>query len=75
MSYQNKNSTDNQKASGQQTTVIGLYGLPGSGKTFILDHLRQTLDRSLFTFYEGSEVISTVTPGGLKAFQHLEEHE
>ncbi|KAJ5110331.1 hypothetical protein NUU61_001588 [Penicillium alfredii] len=75
MSYQNKNSTDNQKASGQQPMVIGLYGLPGSGKTFILDHLRQTLDRSLFTLYEGSEVISTVTPGGLKAFQHLEEHE
>lgn len=70
-----KNCTDSQKVNGKQPIVIGLYGLPGSGKSFMLDHLRHTLDLSVFTFYEGSEVISSITPGGLEAFQQLEEHE
>ena len=55
--------------------VIGLYGLPGSGKTFLFDQLKQELGQNHFAFYEGSEVIAAIVPGGLDAFQKLEELE
>lgn len=53
--------------------VVGLYGVPGSGKTFLLNQLKQEVGREYFAFYEGSEVIAAVVPGGLDAFQKLEE--
>lgn len=55
--------------------IIGIYGLPGSGKTFQLRQLGLDLGQEHFNFYEGSEVIDSVTPGGLDAFQKLEWHE
>lgn len=62
--------TSNNKA-----IVIGLYGVPGSGKTFLLDQLKQKLGEERFAFYEGSQMIATVVPGGLGEFQKLEEPE
>lgn len=56
-----------------KTRVIGLYGIPGSGKTFLLSQLKQKLGQEHFAFYEGSEVIATLVPGGLEAFQKLKE--
>ncbi|KAI2709116.1 hypothetical protein CBS147332_6175 [Penicillium roqueforti] len=51
--------------------IIGLYGLPGSGKSFRLEELKTVLDNDKFAFYDGSNVIAPVTPGGLEAFQIL----
>lgn len=52
--------------------VIGIYGLPGSGKTSVLKALRQSHGNN-YIFTEGSEVISRVVRGGLKTFQALDE--
>ncbi|KAK6332932.1 hypothetical protein TWF718_010760 [Orbilia javanica] len=60
---------------GAKPTVIGIYGIPGSGKSFLLNQLRQELGPEEFEFYEGSEVIAGLVPGGLDAFKKLEEPE
>ncbi|PQE33783.1 uracil phosphoribosyltransferase protein [Rutstroemia sp. NJR-2017a WRK4] len=62
-------------ATSKRAVVVGLYGVPGCGKTFLLDQLKQELDREHFEFYEGSNMIASVVPGGLEAFQRLEEHD
>lgn len=55
--------------------VIGLYGVPGAGKTFLMNKLKQQLGEERFVFFEGSEVIASVTTGGLDAFKKLDESE
>lgn len=56
--------------------VVGIYGIPGSGKTFLLNKLTLELkDSGQFSFYEGSAMISSLVPGGLEAFQKLSEHD
>lgn len=50
-------------------TVVGLYGMPGCGKSFLLNQLKQELGQEHFAFYEGAKSINDVVPGGLKAFQ------
>ncbi|CAZ84860.1 unnamed protein product [Tuber melanosporum] len=55
--------------------VVGIYGVPGSGKTFLLDQLKQELGQDHFEFYEGSNMIANLVPGGLGAFQKLDEQE
>ena len=62
-------------ASNNKAVIIGLYGVPGSGKTFLLNQLKQELGEEHFAFYEGSGMISDVVPGGLDAFQKLKEQE
>ncbi len=64
-----------RSASDHKAVVVGLYGVPGSGKTFLLNQLKQELGQTHFAFYEGSEMIATVVPGGLDAFQSMEEQE
>ncbi|MCJ1360183.1 MAG: hypothetical protein MMC33_010186 [Icmadophila ericetorum] len=59
----------------QKPIVIGLYGVPGSGKTFLLGQLQQELGQENFTFYDGSKIIATVVPEGLGAFQQMKEAE
>ncbi|WYZ43568.1 hypothetical protein EsH8_VII_000004 [Colletotrichum jinshuiense] len=54
-------------------TVVGLYGVPGCGKSFLLDQLRSKLDHEHFRFFEGSEVIDGVVPGGLEVFKWSED--
>ncbi|KAF8848881.1 hypothetical protein BDZ45DRAFT_605209 [Acephala macrosclerotiorum] len=56
-----------------KAVVVGLYGVPGSGKTFLLDQLKEELGQDDFAFYEGSQMIAALIPGGLDAFQKLEE--
>jgi adenylate kinase len=61
--------------SNNKAIVVGLYGVPGSGKTFFLDQLKEELGQEHFAFYEGSKIIANLAPGGLDAFQKLEEQE
>lgn len=60
-------------SSGEKPRVIGIYGLPGSGKTFLLHQLKaaaiQHAEHESLQYYEGSEVIDLITPGGLKSFK------
>ncbi|KAI7283006.1 hypothetical protein KC345_g3163 [Hortaea werneckii] len=51
--------------------IIGIYGLPASGKTHLLNELRKVLDEYQFNFYDGSEVIERITDGGLAAFKQM----
>jgi uracil phosphoribosyltransferase/adenylate kinase/phosphoserine phosphatase len=66
---------ESRSASEDRAIVVGLYGVPGSGKTFLLNLLKQELGEDHFEFYDGSKMIATVVPGGLDAFQNLEERE
>lgn len=50
-------SRETQSAASNKAVVIGLYGVPGSGKTFLLSQLKQEFGKESFEFYEGSEVI------------------
>ncbi|KAL3475179.1 uracil phosphoribosyltransferase-domain-containing protein [Aspergillus californicus] len=54
--------------------VIGLYGIPGCEKSYLMKQLSKDLGDSQFTYFEGSEVIQSITPGGLDAFKKKEEH-
>ncbi|KAK3708299.1 hypothetical protein LTR37_011564 [Vermiconidia calcicola] len=55
--------------------IIGLYGIPGSGKTWLLEHLPQILDEDDYQFFDGSAEIKKVTRGGLAHFKTLSEHD
>ena len=64
-----------RSSSNSKTVVVGLYGVPGAGKTFLLHQLRRELGEKDFAFYEGSEMIAKIVPAGLNAFQNMEEQE
>jgi len=68
-------ASETRSASNDKAVVVGLYGVPGSGKTFLLNQLKQELGQEHFAFYEGSKIIAAVVPGGLDAFQKMEEQE
>ena len=59
----------------QKAKVVGLYGVPGSGKTFLLKQLEEELEGTHFAFYEGSHIIASLVPGGLDAFRRMEEED
>lgn len=59
----------------KKPVVVGLYGLPGSGKTFLLKQLEKELGIDHFAYYEGSKMIADIVPGGLDAFHRLSEQE
>ncbi|KAM5374775.1 hypothetical protein ACJZ2D_006269 [Fusarium nematophilum] len=63
----------NSGPDGPKRTVIGLYGVSGSGKSFLLEHLRQDLGEGDFVFFEGSDVIASQVPGGLEGFHKMDE--
>ncbi|MCJ1310708.1 hypothetical protein MMC25_004374 [Agyrium rufum] len=71
----NQRTALESRPSSNKAVVVGLYGVPGAGKTFLLDQLKQESEQNHFAFYEGSKMIATVVPGGLGAFQNLEEQE
>nr|KAK5432369.1 hypothetical protein LTR18_011126 [Exophiala xenobiotica] len=52
--------------------VIGIYGVAGSGNTFVLNALKHAYDTN-HILLEGSEVISRLVHGGLEGFEALEE--
>ena len=53
--------------------VVGIYGISGCGKTFLFDQLKLELGEDCYEFYEGSQMIASLVPGGLAAFQKLDE--
>ncbi|ESZ91850.1 uracil phosphoribosyltransferase [Sclerotinia borealis F-4128] len=56
----------------KKSTVIGIYGISGCGKSYILKQMRKEFENEKgFIFYEGSEVIDECTPGGLEAFKTM----
>ncbi|KAJ9156808.1 uracil phosphoribosyltransferase protein [Coniochaeta hoffmannii] len=57
--------------SGKKPVVVGLYGISGCGKTYLLKQLQQTLSQKQYLLFEGSEVLDSVVPGGLESFQQL----
>lgn len=66
---------ESQPTSGEKVVVVGIYGIPGSGKTFLLNLLKKGLGQEHFEFYEGSNMIANLVPGGLDGFKELEEDE
>ncbi|KAJ2918152.1 hypothetical protein MD484_g2220, partial [Candolleomyces efflorescens] len=60
---------------GSKPFIIGLYGVPGCGKSYLLDNLRSTLDPKDCKLFEGSAVLDSLVPGGLSAFKKLDKGE
>ena len=74
---QPKNSAacESQSAVTDKPVVVGLFGISGCGKTFLLNQLETQLEEKNFTFFEGSKMIANVVPGGLKAFESMGDEE
>ncbi|EJP66358.1 uracil phosphoribosyltransferase [Beauveria bassiana ARSEF 2860] len=66
---------DSNKKKKEKPIIIGLYGLPGSGKSTLMNELKLKLDDEKFVFYEGSELISAIVAGGLAVFAKLDKQE
>jgi ABC-type lipoprotein export system ATPase subunit len=49
-----------------------LFGISGSGKSFLLEDLGQNLSPAELAFFEGSDKIASLIPGGLEAFHKLD---
>ena len=49
--------------------IIGIYGLPGAGKSHLLGELEQMLGTGQFFYFEGSEILAKFVQGGLEAFK------
>ncbi|KAJ6487062.1 uracil phosphoribosyltransferase-domain-containing protein [Mycena sanguinolenta] len=63
-----------QSTGSKAPMVIGLYGVPGCGKSYLLSLLKadSELGQEAFTFYEGSAIIDLLIPnGGLDAFKRM----
>ncbi|KAK0619460.1 uracil phosphoribosyltransferase-domain-containing protein [Immersiella caudata] len=61
--------------SDEKPIVVGIYGVPGTGKSFLLRELKKRDTAGHLVIFEGSETIASVTPGGLEAFKTLPESE
>jgi phosphoserine phosphatase len=65
-----------QSPSQGKPVVIGLYGVSGCGKTYLLQELEKYLGTGdFFTFYEGSQMLDDVVPGGLQLFRRSSDDE
>ncbi|TVY36103.1 hypothetical protein LOCC1_G007561 [Lachnellula occidentalis] len=63
----------NEAVSIPKPTVIGIYGIQGSGKTHLLRQLRLSLGSEKFAYHDGSAMITELVPGGFSAFKKLDE--
>ncbi|KIK59250.1 hypothetical protein GYMLUDRAFT_74517 [Collybiopsis luxurians FD-317 M1] len=70
-----QSTVPNTSRTSRKPIVIGLYGLPGSGKTSLINQLKESLSHEDFQFYEGSVVISDLIPGGLENFRQMDNVE
>lgn len=68
-------SSSNESAS-FTPMIIGLYGISGAGKSFLMNHIKSAPELKDFMFYEGSAMISQCVPhGGLAAFSQMADSE
>lgn len=77
MSMDSKEATNKMPAQlghsmGHRPVVIGLYGVQGCGKTYLLNRLKQEIGESRFKLYDGSDMIADCA-GSLEEFKKLEE--
>lgn len=52
-------------------TVIGIYGVSGCGKSYLLEQLKAQFDEKPFFFYEGSEQLLKTFKNTLDDFKKL----
>ena len=52
--------------------IIGIHGIPGSGTTFVRNAPQRFHGKNCL-FIQGSDVITRIVPGGLEAFETLDE--
>lgn len=71
------NTEATSAATSVKPTIIGIYGLPGCGKSFGLEQIKShpTFSNEQFAFYDGYALIADVTPGGLDHFRRLNPDE
>ncbi|KAI0144501.1 uracil phosphoribosyltransferase-domain-containing protein [Xylariaceae sp. FL1272] len=55
--------------------VIGIYGVPASGRTSLLRQLEKELGQEDFAYYEGSEAIADLASGGVMQFRHMSDQD
>ncbi|PYI23967.1 hypothetical protein BO99DRAFT_457816 [Aspergillus violaceofuscus CBS 115571] len=53
----------------QRHPIIGLYGIPGCGKSHLLSELQKQLGNEKYIYHEGSKVIGDIADGGLPGFK------
>ena len=59
----------------EKPVVVGVYGVPGSGKTHLLGQLKRRLSHGQFAFFEGSEVLDKIVIGGLEVFKRSSDEQ
>ena len=64
-----------QTPSNRKSVIIGLYGIPGCGKTYLLKQLEQTLGKGEFAFYDDTRTIASIFPEVLGTFEIMEEQQ
>lgn len=64
---------DDQDGHYKTPVVVGIYGVSGSGKSFLLKKLKEELRNEDFAFYEGSAAIAAVCPDGLEGFLRAQD--
>ena len=70
------NSKVEQSLQAPDPAIIGLYGISGSGKSYLLNQLKEIgLENTGFRFYDGSTFIDNVVPGGLSTFKNCDKQE
>ncbi|KAL1792619.1 hypothetical protein ACET3X_009126 [Alternaria dauci] len=73
------NDTTSTSSSGKpiKSTMIGLYGISGSGKSYLLKHLNEheTFANEHFILSDGSALVEQVVDGGLDAFKKMSAQE
>ncbi|KAK0668791.1 uracil phosphoribosyltransferase-domain-containing protein [Cercophora samala] len=68
-------SAPNSSPGHSKPIVVGVYGIPGCGKSSMLVELQERLGEDQFSFHEGSQVIASLLPGGLAAFHQASKDE
>ena len=51
--------------------IVGIYGISGAGKSYLLRDLEESLGRDIFQFFEGADEIASFVQGDLHHFQSL----